>query len=63
MLCSLYLLMNRFLISQKENVRRKHNYLPLIMGLLKALAEEGKLSDLVKQLIDKNKAKAKKPKQ
>lgn len=29
-----------------ENIRRKHNYLPLIMELLKSLAQEGKLNDL-----------------
>ena len=28
---------------QMENIRRKHNYLPLIMELLKVLAKEGKL--------------------
>ena len=31
---------------QIENVRRKHNYLPLIMELLKVLAKEGKLVSL-----------------
>lgn len=31
---------------QIENIRRKHNYLPLIMELLKALAKEGKLVPL-----------------
>jgi ubiquitin carboxyl-terminal hydrolase L5 len=30
-----------------ENIRRKHNYLPLIMEILKSLAQEGKLTDLV----------------
>ena len=29
-----------------ENIRRKHNYLPLIMELLKILAKEGKLVPL-----------------
>ncbi|RWS05069.1 ubiquitin C-terminal hydrolase-like protein [Dinothrombium tinctorium] len=36
-----------------ENIRRKHNYLPLIMEILKSLAQEGKLTELV------SKAKAK----
>ena len=31
-----------------ENMRRKHNYLPLIMELLKVLAAEGKLVPLYK---------------
>ena len=31
---------------QMENIRRKHNYLPLIMELLKMLAKEGKLVPL-----------------
>lgn len=42
---------------QKENVRRKHNYLPLIMELLKSLAEEGKLVDGVKQIGEKKKTR------
>lgn len=29
-----------------ENIRRKHNYLPLIIELLKVLAKEGKLIPL-----------------
>ncbi|CAG2109707.1 unnamed protein product [Medioppia subpectinata] len=37
-----------------ENIRRKHNYLPLIMEILKTLAAEGRLTDLV----DKAKQKA-----
>lgn len=31
---------------QIENIRRKHNYLPLIMELLKILAKDGKLVPL-----------------
>lgn len=45
---------------RKENIRRKHNYLPLIMELLKVLAEEKKLVDLVKHASDKQKAKKQK---
>ena len=30
-----------------ENLRRKHNYLPLIMEVLKVLAESGELSKLI----------------
>lgn len=44
---------------QTENVRRKHNYLPFIMELLKILAKEGKLVDLVAQAKDKQAAKKK----
>jgi Ubiquitin carboxyl-terminal hydrolases len=31
----------------EENVRRKHNYVPLAMALLKHLAKRGKLNDMV----------------
>ena len=33
-----------------ENVRRKHNYLPLIVEILKVLGQEGKLVDLVEKV-------------
>ena len=37
-------------VSQLENIRRKHNYLPLIMELLKILARRGQLVPLVEQV-------------
>lgn len=36
-----------------ENIRRKHNYLPLIMELLKILAKEGKLVPLYQKAKEK----------
>ncbi|KAG9510983.1 Ubiquitin carboxyl-terminal hydrolase isozyme L5, partial [Fragariocoptes setiger] len=36
-----------------ENIRRKHNYLPLIMQVLCGLAKEGKLSPLVTKASEK----------
>lgn len=35
---------------QLENIRRKHNYLPLIMEVLKILAKKGQLVTLVEQV-------------
>jgi len=32
---------------KEENVRRRHNYVPLVYNLLKVLAEKGKLTELV----------------
>jgi len=40
---------------RKENIRRKHNYLPLIVELLKVLSDEGKLVELVNKLSEKTK--------
>lgn len=37
---------SKFRQYQIENVRRKHNYLPLIVEILKILAKEGKLMPL-----------------
>lgn len=38
---------------QIENIRRKHNYLPLIVEILKILAKEGKLFPLYEQAKQK----------
>nr|CAI5846489.1 unnamed protein product [Callosobruchus analis] len=38
---------------QIENIRRKHNYLPLIVEILKILAKEGKLMPLYEQAKEK----------
>ncbi|XP_071479968.1 ubiquitin carboxyl-terminal hydrolase isozyme L5-like [Diadema antillarum] len=46
-----------------ENIRRKHNYLPLIMELLKVLASKGELVPLVQQAKEKALAKQEKEKQ
>ncbi|ELU12999.1 hypothetical protein CAPTEDRAFT_3656 [Capitella teleta] len=43
-----------------ENVRRRHNYLPFIMELLKILAQEGKLSDLVDKAKERTTERRKK---
>ncbi|RWS27546.1 ubiquitin C-terminal hydrolase-like protein [Leptotrombidium deliense] len=37
-----------------ENIRRKHNYLPLIIEILKSLAQEGKLTELVSKAKTKS---------
>ncbi|CAD6193950.1 unnamed protein product [Caenorhabditis auriculariae] len=37
---------------RKENARRRHNYLPFILELMKALAKEGKLVGLVDKAIE-----------
>ncbi|KAF7997346.1 hypothetical protein HCN44_005623 [Aphidius gifuensis] len=42
-----------------ENIRRKHNYLPLIMELLKVLAKEGKLIPLYQKAKEKTLEKEK----
>lgn len=36
-----------------ENKRRRHNYVPMIVELLKALAEKGKLEDIVEKVMIK----------
>lgn len=35
---------------KQENIRRKHNYLPFIVELLKILASDGRLVPLMKQV-------------
>jgi len=32
-----------------ENIRRRHNYLPFIVELLRILSEQGKLAELVEK--------------
>ena len=41
-----------YLSVQLENIRRKHNYLPLIMEVLKILAKRGELVTLCEQVSD-----------
>lgn len=38
---------------KKENIRRKHNYLPFIVQLLKSLADEGKLTEVYEKAKEK----------
>ena len=38
---------------QRENIRRRHNYLPFIMELLKGLAAEGQLAPIYERAKEK----------
>ena len=38
---------------RQENIRRRHNYIPFIMKLLKALAAEGKMQPMVERAREK----------
>ena len=40
---------HKFEAWHQENIRRKHNYIPLVVEMLKVLAEKEKLSDLVQK--------------
>ena len=44
-------------VGRAENVRRRHNYVPFIVELLRCLADDGKLVPLVKQAQEAIKAK------
>lgn len=46
-----------------ENIRRKHNYLPLIVNMMKILAEEGKLLPIYHSAREKARARHEKNKE
>ncbi|XP_042227702.1 ubiquitin carboxyl-terminal hydrolase isozyme L5-like [Homarus americanus] len=48
---------------QIENIRRKHNYLPLIVNMMKILAEEGKLLPIYHNAREKARARHEKSKE
>ena len=43
---------------KQENLRRKHNYFPFIVEMLRILAKEGKLVPLVEEAKSKQSSKA-----
>jgi len=45
-----------------ENVRRRHNYIPFIMQMLKILAEKGELLSLIEKAKEKESQKKKESK-
>nr|CAD2190943.1 unnamed protein product [Meloidogyne enterolobii] len=47
--------------STHKNNRRRHNYMPFLIELLKCLAKEGKLVDLVCEAQEKKKKSATSP--
>lgn len=48
---------------RKENVRRRHNYTPFIVELLKILAKEGKLVSLVEKGVEEAERRKEKTKE
>ena len=47
---------------RKENIRRRHNYLPFIVQLLKGLASQGELVPLYERAKEKAEAREEKKK-
>ena len=48
---------------KNENIRRKHNYVPLIFELLKQMAAKGKLSEYIEKGKEKHKERVEKEKE
>lgn len=44
---------DKFTRYKNENIRRRHNYLPFIIELLKLLSKEGKLTPIIQKVIFK----------